>query len=94
MKHNKKYRNELTMNRIWILFLCLMCAAGMSAKNYFVAPAGDDNAPGTKQKPSEIATATYSPPSIVFVLDKAVCIRPNPNDMFQAEVAVLERKFR
>ncbi len=51
MKYNKKYRNELTMNRIWILFLCLMCAAGMSAKNYFVAPAGDDNAPGTKQKP-------------------------------------------
>lgn len=46
------------------------------------------------QKPAEITTATYSPPSIVFVLDKAVCIRPNPNDMFQAEVAVLERKFR
>ncbi len=39
------------MNRTFSLLLCLVCCAIASAKTYFVAPAGSDDADGTKQKP-------------------------------------------
>ncbi len=41
----------MTLNRFLSLFLCCVCAIALSAKTYFVAPSGSDDAEGTKQKP-------------------------------------------